>query len=88
MVTANVPPLATGVGNAKAPLWVMARSSPPLCRTRPLPDRPTTLPPTAKAFVMQLTATFETPAPAMVPLPWVTVQVWLGDDGCVSTVTA
>ena len=86
-VTANGVPLATGVGKAKPPFWVMTRSWLPLCRVSPEPSRPTTEPPRANALVVQVMATFETPAPAIVPLPCATVHVWLGDEGCVDTVT-
>ena len=55
---------------------------------RPLPERPLTVPPTVKVLVVQATATFVTFAPAIVPLPFVTVQVCVGLDGCVPTVTA
>jgi hypothetical protein len=38
-------------------------------------------------LVTQETLTFVTLAPEMVPLPFVTVHVWFGVVGCVSTVT-
>jgi hypothetical protein len=37
---------------------------------------------------LQVTATFVTLALGTTPLPFVTVQVWPGDFGCVFTVTA
>jgi hypothetical protein len=45
------------------------------------------VPETAKLLVTQVTATLET-LPEAVPVPFATVQDWVGLDGCVSTVTA
>ena len=79
----------TGVLNVKLPLLLIDRSFPALfCNTRPLPDRPLTVPPTVKVPVTQVTATVVTLAPATVPLPLETLQVWLGLPGWVLTLTA
>ena len=64
-------------------------SPPPLfCSTRPLPNRPVTLPPTTYEFVLQLIVTVLTLALTTVPVPPTTLQVWVGPDGWVLMVTA
>src|SRR5579871_2307583 len=89
MLTAKAAPLATLVANEKAPFAEMVRSSPPLSRsTSPVPDNPETVPPTLYVLVVQATVTLLMLAPAMVPLPLPTTQVWLGPVGWVLTVTA
>ena len=72
-----------------APLPPIGRSFPPLFRsTRPVPISALTVPPTVKLLVVQETLMLVTFALATVPEPFVTLHVWLGLVGCVSTVTA
>ena len=63
---------------------------PPLSsRTTLLPAvSPETVPPIVKDRVAHATATPVTLVLPTVPVPFVTVQVWLGPEGCVRTVTA
>jgi hypothetical protein len=58
-----------------------------LRRTSPEPSRSCTVPPIEKSAVLQLTTTLPMSALPIVPRPFVTVQAWLGSDGCVRTVT-
>jgi hypothetical protein len=72
----------------KVPFAEIGRLSPPLsCRTRPTPDKPTTVPP-IEAFppVKQVIWMLVTLAVA-VPLPLVTVQVCAGLVGWAETKT-
>ena len=81
-MTAYALPLAEDVVKENAPFAATVRLLPPLlARTRPDPDNPKTLPPTVYVFVAQLTETLLTLPPVTVPLPEVTVQVWLGFVG-------
>src|SRR3989442_1578668 len=83
-ILAAAPP-AAGVMMVKG-VAETARLSPPLFRsTRPVPESPLTVPPIVKVLVAQLTATLVTFAPASVPLPLATVQVW--PIGCTNTAT-
>src|SRR5258708_14608326 len=75
--------MAMAVLKVNGLLVAIARSSPPLfCRTRPIPSRPTTLPPIESVPVEQVIWTLETLAVA-VPAGLATVQVCggLGDRG-------
>src|SRR5437879_11694146 len=87
-VTLYVEPASMGVLKVNGPLAETIRSLPPLFRsTRPVPESPLTVPPIVWVLVTQLTAILVTFAPATVPEPLVTVQLWLGLVGCVRTVT-
>src|ERR1700693_488999 len=86
-VTLYVAPMAIAVLNVNGLLVVIARLSPPLfCRTRPIPSRPTTLPPMERVPVEHVIWTPVTLAIA-VPLPPATVQVCGGVEGGVKTLT-
>ena len=88
IVTLKALPLATGVAKVNAPSALMVRLSVSLFwRTRPVPDRPVTFPPTVNAPVTHLTATFVTFAVAL-PEPFDTVHVCVGPEGWVLIVTA
>ena len=82
--------MVSDVAKVKVPFEATARSSPPLFRsTSPLPVRPLTVPPTVYlggGLVTQLTETLVTLAPATVPEPFETVQLW--PEGGFATVTA
>ena len=82
--------MVSDVAKVKVPSEATARSSPPLFRsTSPLPVRPLTVPPTVYlggGLVTQLTETLVTLAPATVPEPFETVQLW--PEGGLATVTA
>src|ERR1019366_8422842 len=84
-------PLGTVSVNVKAPppVELTARLLIPLSWsvTMSPADRPVTVPLTEKVFVTHVTMTLMTFA-TTVPVPLVTVQVWLGLLGCVRTVTA
>ena len=82
-------PLRTAVANVKGPFAVMIGLSAPLCRVTPvLPTAsPVTVPPTVKALVVQVTVTLVTLMAPTTPLPFATVQDWLGFSGWVVTVT-
>src|SRR5580692_1696392 len=82
-------PLPTVLMNVKVPLPVTARLLPPLSCRVTVSDgpRPDTIPPTEYALVVQVTVTLVTSEP-IAPVPLVTVHVWLGFVGWVSTVTA
>ena len=83
-VTAKVPPLCIGVENENEPFALTVRSLPPLfCRTRPVPPRPLTVPPTVYELVAQLTTTPVTSLVPMVPDALESWQVWAGPVGWV-----
>src|SRR5688500_4784851 len=79
------------VEKKKLPLCVSVRLSPPLFWRKsvaPLAS-PLSEPPTLNLLVVQLTRMLVTSAAPTLPLPFVTVQVWLmGWVGCDETVTA
>src|SRR5271168_4569913 len=83
-VTTYMVPAVRAVGNVNPPLAVMVRLSPPLsCRTRPVPERLTTVPPMVTVPdepLVQVTRTVVTLAVAA-PVPPVTVQVCAGVVG-------
>ena len=70
----------------KAPFTEIVRLSPPLFCSTTVPERPEIVPPTVKVLAAQLTVTSPTLAPATVPVPFATLQLW--PAGCVRTVTA
>src|SRR5271155_5968105 len=76
-VTTYMLPAVRAVGNVNPPLAVMVRLSPPLsCRTRPVPERFTTVPPMVTVPdepLVQVTTTLVTLAVAE-PVPPGTVQ--------------
>src|ERR1700730_1312254 len=79
--------MAIAVLKVKGLLVEIARLSPPLfCTTRPLPRRPTTLPPMERVPVEHVICTTVTAATA-VPLPLATVQVCGGLVGGVKMET-
>ena len=73
---------------ANAPLPPIAISFPPLFRsTRLVPLSALTVPPTVKLLVAQEMLMLATLALPTFPEPLLTVHVWLGLVGCVSTLT-
>src|SRR5215469_7715885 len=85
-VTLYAPGTSVAKVNCCAPVPVTVRLSNPIfCNTNPEPVRPFTVP-AMENFVEQITVTLVTLAVAF-PEPFVTAHVWLGLEGCVSTVT-
>ena len=79
--------MGTAVLKVNELLVAIGRSSPALfCRTRPIPRRPTTLPPMERVPVEHVIWTVATLAVA-VPLPLATVQVCGGVEGGVEMET-
>ena len=74
--------------NAVAPGATVSAFPPLSVSVRPLPVSPVICPPTVKLFVAHVIATLLTAAPAMVPVAFAIVHVWLGEPGCVPTATA
>src|SRR5437899_10660027 len=79
-------PWATGAEKVKLPSAETVRSLPPLFRSTTVPLRPEIVPPTVKILSAQVTVTLIKFAPATVPAPLATVQVW--PAGCARTATA
>ena len=72
--------------NEVAPPAMVRLLVPLSCKTSPVPASPEMVPLIVYVAVLQATATLVT-LPVTVPLPLVTVQVWVGFVGCVRTVT-
>ena len=87
-VMAYALPEAIGVPNANevAPAGTARSACPAIESTSPVPARPLTVPPTRNWLVEQLTTTFDTLAPPIMPVPPPTVHTW--PAGWVATVTA
>ena len=78
--------MVRAAAKVKPPFAEIERLSPPLFCSTTLPLRPETVPPTVKVSTAQVTVTLLMFAPATVPAPLATVQVW--PAGCARTVTA
>src|SRR4029079_5537752 len=83
-VTLYMSPLRTGAENENVPEPASGMSPPPLfCSTRPLANRPVTVPQTTEEFVLTVIVTVVTLALTTFPVPPMTLQVWVGADGWV-----
>ena len=80
--------MLVGKANVVAPAGTVTASPPSSVSTRPEPFRPVTVPLTAYAFVVHVTATAATLLPARTPVALaVTLHVWVGPAGCFWTAT-
>ena len=81
-------PLWTAGETRNVPFDRIETTSDPFCTVRPAPTRPETDTRTGKLAIEQVTCADSAGALVIVPVPWLTVQTWVGLLGWVPTTSA